>query len=878
MSRPSYQRYLVLWIGVASGWSWGLPLHSRAEPADPGQAVYAKICASCHGPDGQGVAGTHEVPLAGLRSVEELARLIERTMPEGEPESCVGDDARRVADYIYREFYSPAARQRKGLDPELQVELMRWTVPQYRNAVADVIGYFTPSPQEVRRLLTEREPPRRRRNDEPPRPESENAAEQLAETQPGLRGSYYRSKGMSKADELAFERVDTRMEFDFAEAAPAEGMPVEQFAIVWDGALTARETGEYQFRITTPNGARLYLNLDPARGLRKLRDDSAAAGQSALIDAWVSSKKLREASARVELLGGRVYPLRLEFFKYMEPTASIKFEWKPPRGTWSVIDQHALTTASASRTFVVTTPFPADDRSLGYERGSSMSHEWQVAAADAAVLAADEVVSRLPLLSGDPGETRAEDEAQAAEEAAAEEAAAAAAARRQQLQDFVVRFAEVAFRHPLPPDQAARLRDVPFAGETLPEAAVRRAIVWILCSPDFIYADLTPPGQPPDAHAIAARLALVLWDSVPDKELVAAADAGQLQSRQQVEQQARRMLQDSRARHKLRCFLQHWLEIEDRDLSKDEHLFPEFDERVIADLRQSLELFLERVVWSESSDYRQLLSADYLLLNQRLLDLYASLDPELSVEGAVAAPPSADAAAAPADAAAASADEYRRTVVPTQERAGVLTHPYLLSAFAYHDNTSPIHRGVFLTRNIVGRALKPPPVAVAFKNEEFAKDLTMREKVTQLTRDSNCMACHSLINPLGFALERYDAVGRWRTTEDEKPLDTTSAYTTESGETIEVDSARDIAALALSSESAHRAFLIQLFQHMTKQVPGAYGPTVIEQMRAEFAADDFHIQNVMVRIAILTAMHGQHPPAEPAAGGVNPHESKEAES
>ena len=182
----------------------------------------------------------------------------------------------------------------------------------------------------------------------------------------------------------------------------------------------------------------------------------------------------------------------------------------------------------------------------------------------------------------------------------------------------------------------------------------------------------------------------------------------------------------------------------------------------------------------------------------------------------------------------------------------MLTHPYLLSAFAYHDNTSPIHRGVFLTRNIVGRALKPPPIAVAFKNDEFAPDLTMREKITQLTSDTNCMACHSVINPLGFALEHYDAVGRWRTSEDEKPVDTKSQYTTENGETVEVDSARDIADMALPSESAHRAFVIQLFEHMTKQIPAVYGPTVIERMRAEFEADHFNIQNLMVRIAVLT--------------------------
>jgi hypothetical protein len=212
-----------------------------------------------------------------------------------------------------------------------------------------------------------------------------------------------------------------------------------------------------------------------------------------------------------------------------------------------------------------------------------------------------------------------------------------------------------------------------------------------------------------------------------------------------------------------------------------------------------------------------------------------------------------------------SVEDFQRAEFPTQERAGVLTHPYLLSAFAYHDNTSPIHRGVFLTRNIVGRALKPPPIAVAFKNDEFSSDLTMREKVTQLTRDSTCMACHSVINPLGFALEHFDAVGKWRTSEDDKPVDTKSQYTTEEGETIEVDSARDIATLALSSESAHRAFIVQLFQYMTKQVPAAYGPAVVKQMRAEFEADSFHIQNLMVRIAVLTAMHGDGPPSVSSA-------------
>ncbi len=876
MARMGFLRSLLvrlIAVGVAGG---ALPPGSRAESPPPGQALYSQKCASCHAADGQGVVGNYEVPLAGARSVDELTRLIERTMPEGEPENCVGDEARQVAAYIYDAFYSPTARQRLGLDPVQKVELMRLTVPQYRNAVADLIGRFTPDPAETRQLLAEREPSRRRRRPEGRRANRDgsnrdgsnrdgaNSASDAVEA--GLRGSYYSSKGMSKADSLSFERIDGRMEFDFQEGAPAEGIPTDQFAIVWEGALAARTTGEYLFRITTPNGARLYLNDDPTSGLRKLRDDSSAAGQSALVDAWVSSKQLREVSASISLLGGRLYPLRLEFFKYQEPTASLKVEWKPPHGAWSVLDQYDLTTADVSRTFVLETAFPADDRSLGYERGSSISHEWQVAAANAAVRVADEVVDRLDLLSGELSvapsdqEPRSDADSDSRSDSSSDspstESSEDAANRQQRLQDFVVRFAEVAFRQPLTAEQQARLRELPFAGESSPEAAVRRAIVWILCSPGFVYADLTPPDASPSQDAIAARLALTLWDSLPDAELAAAAEAGELASAEQVEAQARRMLRDGRARAKMRGFFQHWLELEERDLSKDEQMFPDFDEHVIADLRKSLELFLEDVVWSEASDYRELLSADYLLLNDRLVQMYTPPNP----------PGSADQAEASTVADLLSpAGEFRRMTFAGQVRAGVLTHPYLLSAFAYHDNTSPIHRGVFLTRNVVGRALKPPPVAVAFKNDEFAPDLTMREKVTQLTRDANCMACHSVINPLGFALENYDAVGRWRTSESEKALDTRSQYTTENGETVEVDSARDISELALSSESAHRSFVVQLVQHLTKQSPGAYGPATVERMRAAFEADQFNIQNLMVRIAVLAATHGSSTSPIPAA-------------
>jgi EAL domain-containing protein (putative c-di-GMP-specific phosphodiesterase class I) len=186
----------------------------------------------------------------------------------------------------------------------------------------------------------------------------------------------------------------------------------------------------------------------------------------------------------------------------------------------------------------------------------------------------------------------------------------------------------------------------------------------------------------------------------------------------------------------------------------------------------------------------------------------------------------------------------------------VLTHPYLLSAFAYHNNTSPIHRGVFLTRNIVGRGLRPPPIAVAFKDDEFDPGLSMREKITQLTSDKACMSCHSVINPLGFALENFDAVGRWRTEENDLPVQSEGEYVAEDGTRIEVANALDIARFAVNSESAHRAFVSQLFHHMIKQDPAAYGTDTISQLQTAFAQNDFSIQNLMIEIATTSAMHG----------------------
>src|SRR5438132_14141314 len=123
-----------------------------------------------------------------------------------------------------------------------------------------------------------------------------------------------------------------------------------------------------------------------------------------------------------------------------------------------------------------------------------------------------------------------------------------------------------------------------------------------------------------------------------------------------------------------------------------------------------------------------------------------------------------------------AADDFVKVSFDPKQRSGVVTHPYLLAAFSYPKSSSPIHRGVFLTRNIVGRTLRPPPMAMTFKEEDFAPNLTMREKVSELTRPQACQTCHSVINPLGFSLDSYDAVGRFRTRENDRAINALSDY------------------------------------------------------------------------------------------------------
>src|SRR5205814_315150 len=127
------------------------------------------------------------------------------------------------------------------------------------------------------------------------------------------------------------------------------------------------------------------------------------------------------------------------------------------------------------------------------------------------------------------------------------------------------------------------------------------------------------------------------------------------------------------------------------------------------------------------------------------------------------------------------------------ERAGVLTHPYMLAGFAYTDSSSPIHRGVLIARSLLGRTLRPPPQAFTPIPASLHPNMTTRQRVALQTQSAPCMSCHSMINPLGFTLEKFDAIGRLRAQENGQPVDSSGSYQSRDGKTIQFKGVRDLA-------------------------------------------------------------------------------------
>ena len=290
------------------------------------------------------------------------------------------------------------------------------------------------------------------------------------------------------------------------------------------------------------------------------------------------------------------------------------------------------------------------------------------------------------------------------------------------------------------------------------DAGIEKALTAVLVSPEFLFrTELDPEGvQPGETYRIsdielASRLSFFLWSSIPDEELLDAAVRGELRDPKGLERQARRMLSDPRSGNLARNFAGQWLHIRSLDsFSPDQRLFPDFDDNLRQAFREETERFVDSVL-REDRSVLDLIRADYTYLNERLAKHYR-------IPGIYGT-------------------RFRRvTVDDSTKRGGLLRHGSVLTVTSYPTRTSPVLRGAWILENVYGAPPpSPPPNVPALDNAVSAK-LPMRERLSAHRDNPACASCHMTIDPVGFALENYDALGRWRDYQDGVPVDSTGGF------------------------------------------------------------------------------------------------------
>jgi hypothetical protein len=276
------------------------------------------------------------------------------------------------------------------------------------------------------------------------------------------------------------------------------------------------------------------------------------------------------------------------------------------------------------------------------------------------------------------------------------------------------------------------------------DAGVRLALLKILVSPEFIFRmEFDPPGPTAGrVHRVsdvelASRLSFFLWSSIPDDELLAVAERGDLGNASVVERQARRMLADPRSHALVKNFVSQWLFLRNiARIQPDPAAFPNFDENLRQALEQETELLVDSTL-REDRSIVDLLTADYTFVNQRLAEHYG-------IKGVYGS-------------------EFRRVAVEDPNRQGLLGQASILTVTSYPNRTAPTIRGKWVLEQLLGTPPPPPPPNVpSLREDASVRAVTMRQRMEQHRANPACAVCHRIMDPLGFALENFDGLGRWR--------------------------------------------------------------------------------------------------------------------
>lgn len=408
---------------------------------------------------------------------------------------------------------------------------------------------------------------------------------------------------------------------------------------------------------------------------------------------------------------------------------------------------------------------------------------------------------------------------------------------------FLDAFGRRAYRRPLEASEVDALlelyRGERTAGEGF-DSAIELCLTAILQSPHFLYrVELGEPGDGPvlrlTQHEVATRLSYLLWGTMPDETLAEAADAGALASGDQIEDQARRMIDDPRAHEAVGRFYDEWMELSSLDdLSKDETAWPTFAADHMGEaLHESTRAFVDGVIWDGDARLETLLTSPTVFVDDRIADLLGWT----GEAGAELAPVELDSG----------------------ERAGLLTQPGVMAIAANADQSSPIYRGKLVRERVLCQNLSDPPdtlpdgTPLVIVPPEVTDDMSTRERFAAHTDDPFCAGCHRMIDGIGFGLEKFDAVGRFRPTERVRgvdvPVDTTGTiYGTRDDGDVSYDGARELAQYLAGSEQVHECVANQWFRYAFGRAESAEDACSLNQLYGSFAASDHDLRELVIAL------------------------------
>ena len=408
---------------------------------------------------------------------------------------------------------------------------------------------------------------------------------------------------------------------------------------------------------------------------------------------------------------------------------------------------------------------------------------------------------------------------------------------------FIDDFGMRAFRRPLTLSEANRYRSLFDSAVNDPdlgrfEDGIQMVIEAVLQSPSFLYrAELgeeTPiEGDivPFTSWEMATKLSYMLWNTMPDDELFAAAAADALRTKEQIEDQARRMVDDEKARDLIRNFHTQWLQLGHLDsVTKDTSVYPDFRSSLRALWKEEIERLIEYVILEGDGSLDTLLTANFSFMNEELAAFYG--DDVLNT---------------------VSGNEFQRVQLDPERRAGLLSTAGLMATHANLNQSSPVFRGKFVREQLMCDTLPLPPNDLVIEPPDLDPNKTTKEQFEEIGANPSCAGCHSLMNPIGFIFEHYDGVGQWRDEQNGKPIDAVGDVVLTDDIDGTYDGAVELAEALAESEQVRECVASQWFRFGYNRTVTPEDRCSMDQLVETFAASGYDIKELLVGLTQTNA-------------------------